>query len=472
MKLLLLLWLLQIYPGQTENVEPGSQLIQILQKADGMAALWSVSVRNGSGEEILEANARKLATPASNLKILTAASIYDALGESATLQTKAFLKGRQRGGVFDGNLIISGGGDPSMNKIHYADPLSVLESLAEKIKQLGITEIRGSVTADVSFFDNKPYPEGWEWNDLTYYFGVPLSALNFNNNAVDLTVVASGPVGGVPEISWYPFNTGYIDFVNSQRISVPDSKYQESYLRLAGSRTIVLKSVVPQGYIEKESLSIPDPAGYTIEVLTAVLRKRGITVAGRKLNPRETPFEIWTHVSPVVSTLMREVLAKSSNFYTETLLKAAAARKTGLPGSTEAGIQLTKQWLADHGIDSTATLFKDGSGLYAGTLWSATGISATLHAIRSMPYFSSFKENMAVPGGYGTLNQRFSNAAFAKKIRVKTGYLAGVRSLSGYMETASGNEVSFSLVTNHFVTKTAEIDRVHEQILNLIFEKL
>lgn len=57
------------------------------------------------------------------------------------------------------------------------------------------------------------------WSDLTFYYAAQIGALSFNNNTVDLTVVTDGPVGSVPEIYWFPFNTDYVNFINKQLIT-------------------------------------------------------------------------------------------------------------------------------------------------------------------------------------------------------------------------------------------------------------
>jgi D-alanyl-D-alanine carboxypeptidase/D-alanyl-D-alanine-endopeptidase (penicillin-binding protein 4) len=465
-------WLLvsfQSGPGQTiSGLE--AQVQKLLQSHRKTAALWSVSVRNSGGNVVLGVNNDEKITPASNQKILTAAVIFEHLGPEYRFKTVAFTEGPVKNGTLHGNLIVVGSGDPSINKKTWTDPIQVLNSIADSVRSRGINRIEGRILGDNSFFEDEPYPEGWEWKDLTFYYGVEIDALSFNDNTVDLLVEANGPVGKAPKISWYPFNTNYVSFVNRQVITAPGTRYRESYYRLPGSKTILLKSKMPPGYLEKESLSIPDPASFFVHTLTEVLKKNGIDVQDKHVDVDRDRKQVWSLISPPVSALMTEILAKSNNFYTEMLLRTADATEKGGGGSTSGGVGLMRTWVHNHGLDSSLVYALDGSGLYAGALNTADNLSGTLHAVRSKPWAVAFDTALAAPGKYGTLQNRFGNTVFASGLRAKTGYISGVRSLAGYLTTRSGSTVSFALVTNHFTVKTAVIDKVHEEILRLLYE--
>jgi D-alanyl-D-alanine carboxypeptidase/D-alanyl-D-alanine-endopeptidase (penicillin-binding protein 4) len=65
----------------------------------------------------------------------------------------------------------------------------------------------------------------------------------------------------------------------------------------------------------------------------------------------------------------------------------------------------------------------------------------------SDPSWSLFEGSLAVAGVDGTLERYFDQALFKGKIIGKTGYLVGVRSLSGVCKTARG-DVIFSIIAN------------------------
>jgi D-alanyl-D-alanine carboxypeptidase/D-alanyl-D-alanine-endopeptidase (penicillin-binding protein 4) len=170
--------------------------------------------------------------------------------------------------------------------------------------------------------------------------------------------------------------------------------------------------------------------------------------------------------------MMEEILGRSNNFYTEMLLRTAAAKATREPATAASAVQVLRSWVASQGMDSASVMVQDGSGLSAAALVNAGLISEVLHKVRSKPWFEVFERSLATPGKPGTLQSRYTQTAFASGLRAKTGYISGVRSLSGYLICKSGQKVSFSLITNHFTVKTAVIDKVHEQFLQLAYENL
>ena len=77
------------------------------------AASSSVTVRKAStGEVIYQKQGDKGITPASTLKILTAAAALETLGENYRFTTDVLTNGKVTNGVLDGNLYLRGTGDP------------------------------------------------------------------------------------------------------------------------------------------------------------------------------------------------------------------------------------------------------------------------------------------------------------------------------------------------------------------------
>jgi len=58
--------------------------------------------------------------------------------------------------------------------------------------------------------------------------------------------------------------------------------------------------------------------------------------------------------------------------------------------------------------------------------------------------------------------------AAAGRIHAKTGSVANARSLSGYALTADNHMLIFSLLANNWITPTAAVDSVHNQIMVML----
>jgi D-alanyl-D-alanine carboxypeptidase/D-alanyl-D-alanine-endopeptidase (penicillin-binding protein 4) len=70
----------------------------------------------------------------------------------------------------------------------------------------------------------------------------------------------------------------------------------------------------------------------------------------------------------------------------------------------------------------------------------------------------------------GSLSSRFGNTPAAGRVHAKTGSLAHVSALSGYIERPDGTWVAFSILVNNFNGRVAEVRGVMDRVCNLILE--
>ena len=101
---------------------------------------------------------RYLMRTASTMKALTAITALDCLGGNYTLRTSLYYKGEVANGTLTGDLICVGGMDPLFDD---ADMLA----MAESVKALGVKTLRVRIVCDRSMKDDKPWGEGWCWDD-------------------------------------------------------------------------------------------------------------------------------------------------------------------------------------------------------------------------------------------------------------------------------------------------------------------
>src|SRR6056297_3565444 len=265
---------------ETVVAQIASEIDFMIDRSRANDAFWAIQVSDSSGNVLEELNGDNLIRPASNLKLITSGAILDELGEDYRFTTTLYGRGEIVGNRWVGDLIIEGSGDPSINGEFYEDPLFLFEEWYQVLDSLGIEQIDGSIIAYDGLFDDVPYPRGWEWDDLSYYYAPEISALSFNFNVVDLEVVAEGSVGSQPSITWFPFETPYVRFVNEQRITPENTSFDESYRRELGSNTIYLRSTLPEGHYESEPLSVHNPSLYFIDTFKRYLQLMGIRVEG------------------------------------------------------------------------------------------------------------------------------------------------------------------------------------------------
>ena len=453
-------------------------IASIIESAPNHEALWSVTVRD-TGGNILEAyNSDKLIVPASNQKLFTTATVLDGLGSKFSYTTKIYGDGKLVDSVWNGNLIIRGSGDPSISGFMYnGDREYVFKSILEQLKQKGIKKISGELIANTGLFSWSKYPKGWDWDDLSFYYGVEIAPLSFNNNAIDLIVNADGNVGSKPNISWFPYQTDFVEFFNQQKIIEPDKKYDEEYIKYPGENKFHLGSKLPKGYLEEESLAISNAHEFFLISIDAFFNRNGIKTK-KMFNHQNIDTPNYWNVLPILASHTSVSLEKlvnwankeSDNFYTEMLLRTLSSQKTAYP-DFEFGIKEVRNFLGRMEIDTTYVIMKDGSGMASGNFTKTSIISEFLVKMKSHPEFPAFFNSMSVAGIDGTIAHRMKGTPFFNNFKGKSGYVGGVRVLSGYVKTASGQELIVSLAANNFIGKVKPIDAVHEEILAYLYSK-
>src|SRR5215213_2907236 len=162
---------------------------------------WGVLIKSLKTDETLYAlNARRLMMPASTMKIVTLAAAAEQLGWDYRFETRLFAAGAVDGGTLQGDLVAAGGGDPSLVA---EDGMSdrVFAEWADRLKQHGIRVVSGRVIGDDNAFEEETLGFGWMWDDLPTDDSAGVGALQYNENAVRVTVLPGPAIGDSAGIS-------------------------------------------------------------------------------------------------------------------------------------------------------------------------------------------------------------------------------------------------------------------------------
>ena len=154
-------------------------------------------------------------------------------------------------------------------------------------------------------------------------------------------------------------------------------------------------------------------------------------------------------VSRPVRDWIFPILNTSQNLFAEMLLKQLGKR-FGRGGSWVEGLQVERRFLIDSvRIDSTEFDLSDGSGLSSSNLISPLAFTQLLRYIRAHRGYASFAPGLPQSGGTGSLRTRFVRTALEGRVRAKTGSIAGVNTLAGYIERPDGRPITFAVQVNH-----------------------
>ena len=328
--------------------------------------------------DVIAHNAGQPLRPGSTEKLLVAAGVLSRIGPAATLDTEVRTVGRQEGAVLQGDLVLVGGGDPTLR----SRGAHSLEELAGQLKARGMAEVAGDLVADESRYDDRRTAPGWTDFHVPTFVG-PLSAL-----AVDGNQLRSDP-----------------DYV-------------------------------------------ANPAAGNLGAFRQALERAGIRVTGGdRTGHAPRPSEVVAALaSAPVASLVADMLTRSDNFSAELLVKELGWRSAG-QGTTADGLVAAAQALEGLGVTMTGRS-ADGSGLSRENSRPAREWQELLRVARAQPWGGSLAEGLPLAGRTGTLQSRFRGTPAEGTVRAKTGSVRESRALSGYVTTAGGRGVVFSLVVN------------------------
>ncbi|MBS1795014.1 MAG: D-alanyl-D-alanine carboxypeptidase/D-alanyl-D-alanine-endopeptidase [Acidobacteria bacterium] len=485
--------------GATSIAELQSRIQQILLRPElrrGHIGLKVVSL--DTGKVVYAENAEKYFMPASNMKSFTVATALEKLTPDFHFVTSVFAPARpDANGVVRGDLTIFGRGDISFSTAFYGgDYYKGLDALADKIVQAGVKRVEGSLVGDESYFTGSPIAYGWEWDDLQWYDGAEVSALPLNDNALDLAVRPSSP-GNPCIVSLLPVNP-VMRIVNNCRTSDKSVKRDLTVKKGLDQNVVEVSGTMPAG--DKgftNYLTVTHPADLFVALLRQRLEQKGVVVTGptRVVGAKEKaflavastvpPVQLATLESPPFSVIAAKTMKPSQNMYTETILwtlgqegrsatlTTAATPETNPfldPKSTseERGRFVVRSFLNEVGIPADGIVQYDGSGLSRHNLVTPEALVQlyTYMAKRSR-FADAWLNSLTVAGVDGTLRNRFKGTSGAGNVRGKTGTLDQVSALSGYVTTAAGEKLVFSILVNDVPNARLRPSIIDEIVLSL-----
>ena len=435
-----------------------SQMDDIFNDPNFSNAEWGVVIQSlETGEYFYKRNEDKLFMPASNLKLFTSGAGLVILGSEYRFKTNIYMNGTLDGSILKGNLVIQGRGDPTISGRFYdGNMFKVYEDWADSLLSRGIDEISGNLIGDDNAFDEIGLGTGWRWDYESEWFAAPSSAISFNDNCVDL-VVTVNKKNHQPQIEVAP-NTKYTIIVNKVETVPKDSATSINAYREAGTNVITVFGTIRDASDSvKTYVTVNNPTQYAMVVLKNVLRKKGIVIDGYPIdiNDMTTALDyskmkkLFTQYSPPLKEIVKVINKNSQNFFAEQLLKTIGLETSGF-GSDSKGISAENNIFKEMGINPESMNIVDGSGLSRLDLVTPRQIVAVLSYMFKSKYFIPFYNSLPIAGVDGSLGDRMQNTKAQGNVRAKTGFLEGVRSLSGYAFTGDNEPVAFSIICNNF----------------------
>ena len=433
-------------------------------------AHWGVLIMDPEvGDTIVSINAGKLFMPASNQKLITGAAALELLGPDYTWNTPILLRGTTRSGTFRGDIVVMGSGDPSWSDAMRSDSaLNAFAPIADALSARGIRRVVGRVIAEGDAFPDAPLGFGWAWDDLDFGYSAGADELMFNENFFRVIVQAGARVGAratarlLPDIGFPKLDISATTRARDDSITADTAPLTVAYDSVASRVNVT--GTVRLGDSTVISRAYRQPNDAVRAAIRTSLVSRGIRFTDGAAAPalaRADTLDVLS--SPPLRDVHLRMQKPSQNQIAETLFKTIALERTGV-GSADSARAVIERQLEAWGITQAEAAVRDGSGLSRHDYVSPRAIVRLLTVMQSHPSFDAFYAALPVAGVDGTIASRMRATPAAGNLRAKTGFVDKARSLSGYVNTADGHQLVFSILCNNWVGSVRDVERVQDAI--------
>ena len=405
-------------------------------------------VESNTGKIVFEKNSQTGMAPASCQKVITSITAFELLGKSYQYKTTIAYEGKIEEHKLTGNLYVIVSGDPTLGSWRWTNVNieNIGKQFIASLRKAGIDMIEGDIIIDDSKWESQGTPRGWIWEDVGNYFGAGARGLNWHENQYDLVLQPGKNVGdSVAIISMDPELQAWV-LINELKTGRGD----RSIIYMPEDGMIgYLRGTIPAGTsLFTISGSIPNPVYALEKEIGKLFYINQIGINGRVKNSVNIyinkerlsykPEKILELSSPPLDSINYWFLKKSVNLYGEAFVKTIAYEKKGF-GATDTGLAIIKDFWSSRGIEPSALNMLDGSGLSPANRVTTHALVTAMQFARKQNWFASF---------YYALPEM-------NKIKMKDGYIGGVRAYTGYVKSSSGTEYTFSCIVNNFAGSPA-----------------
>ncbi len=409
---------------------PGAAALIEAAQLGGRVSFAVVDTRTG---EMLEGHDAGLSQPpASVSKAVTALYALDVLGPKHRFVTRLLATGPVHNGVLKGDLVLAGGGDPTLDTDALAD-------LAAQLKAAGVREVTGrfdvwgGALPFVRAVD-RTQPEHAGYNPA-------ISGLSLNHNRV--------------HFEWKRGSDGW-------RVSMDarSGRYRPE-VRVARMQVVNRRGPV-YTYAEKNGvdhwtvasgalgnggarwLPVRQPEIYAGEVLRILARSHGIVLSEpRKRADLPGGTVVARNLSLELGDILRGMLKYSNNLMAEMVGMAATAKRKGRVGGLRDSAGEMNRWAAQ-ALGMARAGLVDHSGLSDKSRMTAQDMAQALARVHRSAALKPMLKPFAMRDGNGRVNK-----AHPIKVQAKTGTLYFVSGLAGYATAPGGGDLAFAILASN-----------------------
>ncbi|WP_042884210.1 D-alanyl-D-alanine carboxypeptidase/D-alanyl-D-alanine-endopeptidase [Cupriavidus necator] len=449
-----------------------AQVAAALRRAGVPASAASFYViRLGAPAARASWNAQEPMNPASTMKLVTTFAGLQLLGPDYRWQTSLYADAQPTGdGTVNGNVYLRGRGDPKL----------VPEEMAKLVASAragGTTTINGDLVLDRSYFADGLDGNGTIDGEVQRAYNVGPDALLYAFKTLSFTLTPDPAsqtvaVNVTPELAQLKLDNRLTltngrcgDWQSSASPTVapqPDgtvlASFAGDYSSGCGEQVLNIATLSHAEFTWGGFVAEWQRAGGRFTHVPAL--RSGQVPRGAVLLAR--------HYGLPLADIVRDINKFSNNVMARQLfLTIGAEIDRGGPASTERSVRVVRRWLARQGLDMPGLVLDNGSGLSREERISAYDMARMLQQAAASNVGPVLIDSLPVLGVDGTLRNRLTRADAAGSGYLKTGTLADVRALAGYVDSAQGGRYVVVSMINH--PNASQAQEAHDALMQWVY---
>ncbi len=396
---------------------------------------WGIVITDERGNVLWAKNPDRPLLPASTVKVFTTSFARSRLGGAFTQATRVVGIGTldSTTGQWAGTWQLQLNGDPTLEDPQGMGPR--LYDLAAQLAAHGITSLAGPMlitSAEATTADAR-YPTAWRSANIGSIYAPLIGAVTVHENIIDLLVLPSGRIGGRPRIA-RDEPVGVKDLIVNEAVTRASRRSRLRLVPMRDGRVALRGWIGHRAGMREVKGAAADPRRVLEVAWAAVLSQAGIRwdrESPAMLPPAAAQTKVLAEVtSPPLDSVVAMVNRRSLNIGAELLLRWAAG--------WDAPAESLEAHIAK--VIGTTDGFRlvDGSGLSHDDRVTAKVMASYLARIPARAGTEEFPFLLPANGAGTLATLRGGFRGGAGVVRAKTGTLAGVSTLAGYLGRREG----------------------------------
>ena len=444
-------------------------LARLLNKNGIPLSAVSLDVRDAdTGKKILSLNSDKPRSPASVIKILTTLSALEILGPSYQWQTRYLADGPIENGVLKGNLVMQGGGDPFLTMERFWHQV-------QSIRQRGIHTISGDLIIDDSYFDVAQHDRSAFDNEPDRLYNVGPDAVVVNFSATNFIFY---PIGDQVRVFADPPLAGLLidNDIKAKRgkCTNPESGWRIDGIKRKKDRVIAkFVGSYPIACGEHSNpRSILSNHEYAFRLFKYLWTdSSGQILGGYRVS--KTPAratEILDYPSQPLADIITGINKYSNNVMSRQLFLSIDAQGQVRPGTIAGSRQRIREWLSANAMSMPKLFVENGSGLSRDSRITTENLSQILQHGWNSNYHAEFLSSFALSSLDGTMRKRSGKTETVGRSRIKTGWLRGVSSMAGYVNSRHNRPYTVAMIIQSGKVRYGSGTRIQDALLEWVYD--